>query len=86
MPYFEAGKALVASGKDNARAERYLKKYVSQEAEGGEPQAGLAHWQLGLVLLKEGRKDMALAELQTSVNMLPDFRPAADDLKRARAS
>ena len=86
VAYFEAGKALVESGKDNARAERYLKKYLAMEAEGGEPQQGHAHWQLGLLMLKEGKKDVAVAELQTSVSLLPDFRPAADDLKRARAS
>jgi tetratricopeptide (TPR) repeat protein len=85
-PYFEAAKALVASGKDNPRAERYLKKYLSQEPEGDAPQAGLVHWQLGLLMLKEGKKQLAVTELQTSVNLLPDFRPAADDLKRARAS
>ncbi len=84
--YFEAAKALVATGKDNPRAERYLKRYLSQEAEGAEPQQGHAHWQLGLLMLKEGKKQIALAELETSVNLLPDFRPAADDLKRARAS
>ncbi|ABF42053.1 Tetratricopeptide repeat protein [Candidatus Koribacter versatilis Ellin345] len=86
VPYFEAGKALVATGKDNARAERYLKKYLAQEAEGGQPHQGHAHWQLGLLMLREGKKEVALAELQTSVSLLPDFRPAADDLKRARAS
>jgi hypothetical protein len=85
-PYFEAAKALVGSGRDNPRAERYLKKYLSQEPEGGAPQAGLVHWQLGLLMLKEGKKQLAVTELQTSVNLLPDFRPAADDLKRARAS
>ncbi len=86
VPYFEAGKALVATGRDNSRAERYLKKYLAQEAEGGQPQQGHAHWQLGLLMLKEGKKDVAVAELQTSVSLLPDFRPAADDLRRARAS
>jgi tetratricopeptide (TPR) repeat protein len=85
-PYFEAAKALVATGRDNLRAERYLKKYLSQEPEGGAPQIGHAHWQLGLLMLKEGKKQLAVVELQTSVAMLPDFRPAADDLKRARAS
>jgi tetratricopeptide (TPR) repeat protein len=84
--YFEAAKALVTTGRDNPRAERYLKRYLSQEAEGAEPQQGHAHWQLGLLMLKEGKKQMAVSELETSVNMLPDFRPAADDLKRARAS
>jgi tetratricopeptide (TPR) repeat protein len=84
--YFEAAKALVSTGKDNLRAERYLKTYLSQEPEGDAPQVGHAHWQLGLLMLKEGRKQMAVAELETSVNLLPDFRPAADDLKRARLS
>jgi tetratricopeptide (TPR) repeat protein len=85
-PFFEAGKALVSAGKDNPRAERYLKLYLSQEPEADAPRQGHAHWQLGLLLLKEGKKEMALAELRTSVSMMPDFRPAADDLKKARAS
>lgn len=85
-PYFEAAKALVATGRDNPRAERYLKHYLSQEPEGDAPQLGMAHWQLGLLMLHEGKKQLALSELETSVNLLPDFRPAADDLKRARAS
>jgi tetratricopeptide (TPR) repeat protein len=52
--YYRAGRALLISGKDNARAERYFRKYLSQEPEGGGPTLASAHWQLGLALEQTG--------------------------------
>ena len=36
-PYFQAANVLVSQGQDFPRAERYLKKYLSQESEGRQP-------------------------------------------------
>jgi len=83
--YFRAGRVLLATGKDNARAERYFRKYLSQEPEGGTPTLATGHWQLGLVLEKLGRKQDALAELQTAVKMDPQLKPAKNDLKRLQS-
>jgi len=83
--YFRAGRVLLATGKDNARAERYFRKYLSQEPEGGTPTLATAHWQLGLVLEKLGRKQDAVAELQIAVKMDPQLKPAKNDLKRLQS-
>lgn len=38
-PYYRAAESLAAEGRERARAERYLKVYLSQEPEGNEPTA-----------------------------------------------
>jgi tetratricopeptide (TPR) repeat protein len=83
--YFRAGRALLNSGKDNARAERYFRKYLSQEPEGDTPTLATGHWQLGLTLEKLGRKQDAIAELQTAVKMDPQLKAAKNDLKRLQS-
>lgn len=83
-PEFQAARILAGSGADNPRAERYLRKYLTQEPEGGYPKLSRAHWRLAQVLEKAGRKQEAIAELETATRMEPDFKPAADDLKRLR--
>jgi tetratricopeptide (TPR) repeat protein len=81
-PFYEAARGLLEIGKDYQRAEGYLRRYLSQEPEGEEPDAADAHRVLGLVLEKEGRKAQARAEIQTAVRLRPNFKAAKDDLKR----
>ena len=82
--HYQAGKALLNSGKDLGRAERYFRKYLTIEPEGGEPPLAAAHWRLGLVLEKEGKKAEAISELEESVRMDGDFKQAKEDLKRLK--
>ena len=44
----------------------------------------MAHWRLGLVLEKEGKKADAIAEVQTATRLDPKFEQAQKDLKRLR--
>jgi len=83
-PYYQAGRTLLGAGKDLPRAERYLRKYLTQEPEGGAPSAAATHWRLGLVYEKMGRKAEAIAELQTALRLDPKFEPAQKDLKRLK--
>jgi hypothetical protein len=83
-PYYAAGNALLAAGKDPPNAERCFRKYLSGEPEAGAPDLAVAHWRLGLVLEKEGRKPEALAEIETAVKMKPSLREAKKDLDRLR--
>ena len=55
-PYYEAGTVLLDEHSDLTRAERYFRKYLSQEPEGNEPRLAEARGQLGLVLEKEGHR------------------------------
>src|SRR5262249_54500279 len=70
--------------KDLPRAERYFRKYLSQEPEGQTPSLAAAHWRLGLVLEKQGRKPEAITEMETALRLQPSFAPAKKDLQRLR--
>ncbi len=83
-PHYQAGKALLLAGKDLPRAERYFRKYLTLEPEGGEPNHAAAHWRLGQVLEKQGKKPEAIAEMEEALRLQPDFKPAKDDLKRLK--
>jgi hypothetical protein len=81
-PYFEAAQASLETEKELPRAEGYVKKYLSLEPEGEEPDYAAAHRLLGLIFEKEGRAADARAEIQTALQLRPNFRAAKDDLKR----
>jgi Flp pilus assembly protein TadD len=81
-PFYEAAQALLETGKEFARAERYARKYLAQEPEGEEPDYADAHRLLGLIFEREGRRDEARAEIQTALRLRPDFKDAKEDLKR----
>ena len=83
-PHYQAAKILLASGKDLPRAERYFRKYLTMEPEAGEPPWAGAHWRLGQVLEKEGKKNDAIAEMEEAVRLQPDFKPAKEDLNRLK--
>ena len=84
-PYFYAGQTLVSSGKNWPIAEKYLRKYLSQEAEGESPSLGEAHWRLGQALERQGRKDDAIQEMETAVQLKPELKQAQKDLKRLKS-
>lgn len=46
--------------------------------------AEVAHWRLGLVLEKEGKKGDRIAEIDQAVRLRPDLDDAKKDLKRLR--
>src|SRR5262249_1321267 len=72
-PYYQAARVLQTRGADLPRAERYLRKYLSQRPEANMPSAAAAHWRLGLVYEKLGRRADALAALQEAVKLDPGF-------------
>jgi tetratricopeptide (TPR) repeat protein len=82
QPYYESGLALLNSGKDLPRAERYFRKYMGQEAEGNAASLAETHWRLSQVLERLGRRPEAITELNTAVRMNPYFEPAKKDLKK----
>lgn len=71
-------------GSQWARAEEYLRDYLRQPNEGLEPTMAMAHWKLGIVLEKEGRKGAALQELELAVSLDSSLDGAKKDLKRLR--
>jgi tetratricopeptide (TPR) repeat protein len=81
-PFYETARALLETGKELPRAEGCVKKYLSQEPEGEEPDIADAHRLLALVLEKEGRKAEARVEIQAALQLRPNFREAKEDLKK----
>jgi tetratricopeptide (TPR) repeat protein len=81
---YAAAQAILDHGVDaqTARAERYLRDYLSQPAEGLEPDMAAAHWELGRVLEKQGRKQDALQQVQIAVKLDPWLDGAKKDLRR----
>ena len=86
VPYYIAANALLSWKDDLPRAERYLRKYLSQEAEAESPSHAAAHWRLGLVLEQQGRKPEAVTEIETALKADPSIEPAKKDLKRLKGT
>ena len=83
-PYYRVANNCLARKVELPRAERYLRKYLTMEAEPGSASHAAAHWRLGLVLEQAGRKAEAVAELETSVKMDGNNAAAKADLKRLK--
>jgi tetratricopeptide (TPR) repeat protein len=81
-PYMRAAFPLLNAGKDLPRAERYYRKYLSQEPEPSGATHAMAHWRLGLTLEKMGKRQDAVASLRTAVKLDPNLEGARKDLKR----
>ena len=83
-PEYLAAVAILTAN-DNAqlqRAEQLLHDYLAQQPEGQAPTQASAHWRLGQVLEREGRKADAVRELQTAVQQDGTLQEAKQDLKR----
>jgi hypothetical protein len=85
-PYYHAGRIIVTQGADYARAERYLRKYLTQEPEGAAPTTAFAHWRLAAALEKQGKRAEAIAELEAALRLKADLDGAKKDLSRLRGS
>lgn len=79
---FDAAALLVHSGRNFAGAAQMLRHYVSEEDPSEDGPAFRAHYLLGVLLEKQGKKREAAAEYQTALNMASEYRPAQDALAR----
>ena len=79
---FDAAALLVHSGRNFAGAAQMLRHYVSEEDPSEDGPAFRAHYLLGVLLEKLGKKKEAAAEFQTALNMASQYRPAQDALAR----
>jgi len=83
-PQYQAARVIYTNNQTQElpRAEKYMRAYLAQPAEGAEPSPAAAHWRLGLILEKEGRKDQAKQELQRALDLDPTLEAARTDLRR----
>lgn len=81
--YFGVARSDLLAGQNLDEAERFLKKYLTRWPEEGDPTLANAHWRLGQVYEKRGKKDLAVAEWQEALKVRPTYKPAQDSLKAA---
>ena len=79
---FDAAALLLQTGRNFAAAMQILRHYVSEEDPAEDGPAFRAHYLLGVLLEKQGKKKEATAEFQTTLNMASEYRPAQDALAR----
>lgn len=83
-PWYQAARQLVTLRKEPARAEGYLRHYLSREPEIGPLTVAAAHWRLGQALEQQGRKAEAVTEIDAALRLDPKLEDAKKDLKRLR--
>ena len=81
--YFGVARSDLLSGQNLDEAERFFKNYLSRWPEDGDPSLANAHWRLGQVYEKEGKKDLAVAEWREALRLVPNYKPAQDSIKAA---
>jgi tetratricopeptide (TPR) repeat protein len=78
--HYDMAVALALAGRSDPASEHYRQAIALQ------PDRPDLHDELGVVLLKLGRRDEAMAHFREALALSPDYRPARDNLERARRS
>jgi tetratricopeptide (TPR) repeat protein len=78
---YQIGRTGALSGQRLERAEQALMQYLTAPPKADAPKPAAAHWRLGMVYEKQGRKDLARQEYQTAVRLDPE----QDGAKKALA-
>ena len=82
--YFHAGRVLVSNNLDAARAERHLRKYLTQPPEPNAPSLAAGHLWLGRAVEKQGRVDEAVRGYQEALRLDPKLEDAKKELRRLK--
>ncbi|HEV8268155.1 MAG TPA: tetratricopeptide repeat protein, partial [Thermoanaerobaculia bacterium] len=82
IAHYQLGKVLLVSGTDLDAALAHFKTYLSAPPEPETPAWADAHWRIGLVYEKQGKKPEAIAELKEALKLNPAHVQAKKDLKR----
>jgi tetratricopeptide (TPR) repeat protein len=83
-PHLRAAGALLTTGTDLVRAERYARLYLTVPPEPTGVSHAEAHRQLALILEALGRRDEAISALEAAIRLDPRLEAARRDLKRLR--
>ncbi len=83
MPaWFQLGRTAGVSGANLLRGEEALKKYIGYTPRENEPPIANAHYWLGAIYEKQGRKAEAKQSYQTALKLNPALKQAAEAVKR----
>jgi tetratricopeptide (TPR) repeat protein len=84
LAVFYLGRYRLLHSQELDKAESYFKAYLAKWPEDGDPTLANAYWRLGQVYEKENKKDLAAAQWERSLRIDPQFKEAADSLKRIK--
>jgi tetratricopeptide (TPR) repeat protein len=79
---FDTATLLMNTNRNFAGAAEMLRRYVAQEDKSEDGPAFQAHYLLGVLLEKQGKKKEAAAEFQSALNLASQYKPARDALAR----
>ena len=79
---FDVAELLLHAGRNFPGAIQILRHYVSQEDPSEEGPAFQAHYLLGILLEKQGKKKEAAGEFQAALEIASQYKPARDALAR----
>jgi len=83
MPgYFRLGQISVFTSSNYARGEELLRRYLTYTPKENEPSLARAHYWLGQIFEKQGKKTEAKTSFETSLKLNPNQKDVAEALKR----
>jgi tetratricopeptide (TPR) repeat protein len=82
--WYAAGRAAAESGEQLDRGAGALARYLATTPAAGAPTLGAAHWRLGMIRERQGRRDDARAEYEAAVRLDPRLKDARAALDRLR--
>jgi len=82
--YYQIGRMGALSGQNLDRAEECLRKYLQSKPKEGSPSLAWAHYRLGMVYEKKGKKQLAKIEYEAALRLDPDHRGAREALKNLK--
>lgn len=79
---FDAANLLLRSGRNFSGAMQMLQHYITQENPSEDGPIFQAHYLMGALLEKQGRKKEAAREFQLALSLASEYKPARDALSR----
>ena len=81
---FHIGRTAAISGQRLDRAEQALKDFLAAPRRENAPRPAAAHWRLGMIYEKQGRKDLAAEEYRNSLAVDAGFAEAKKSLAKLK--
>jgi tetratricopeptide (TPR) repeat protein len=81
---YQIGRTGALSGRQLDRAEQALKTFLAAPPRENTPRPAGAHWRLGMVYEKQGKKDLAAEEYRKSLAIDPSFTEAKKSLAKLK--
>jgi len=81
---YQVGRSYVLAEDSLDKAERCFKHYLQIEPKKNTPSWAAAHWRLGMVYDLQGKRDLAIAELEEAVRLDPKSKEFKKTLKKVK--